>query len=74
MSESIGFYYGVLMDDLKVQAEGQGFKIKDVEKFEKIRKAINMCMLHQIATHSQVDIMFRKLQKQIVKNLERLKK
>lgn len=68
----IGFSYGILCESLKKQANEQGFELKDDEKFEKIRKAINMCGFH-VATDSQVELMIKKLQKQVVKNLVPLK-
>jgi len=64
----VGFSYGCMGDTLEDQAAKQGFKLKDSEKFEKIRKAINMCGFH-VATNSQVDMMFKKLNKQVVGNL-----
>lgn len=68
----ITFSYGVLGKSLKEQAIEQGFELKDNEKFEKIRKAINMCGFH-VATDSQVNSMFKKLQHQVIKNLVPLK-
>lgn len=66
--ESIKFSYGVLCESLKEQANEQGYELKDYDKFEKIRKAINMCGFH-VATDSQVNLMIKKLQKQVVENL-----
>lgn len=68
----VGFSYGVLGDSLKEQANKQGFELKDYEKLEKIRHAINMCGFH-VATDSQVNLMIKKLQNQVVKNLVSLK-
>lgn len=66
---NIEFMYGVLCDPLENQAQKQGYTLgKEVEKLEKIRGAINMCGFH-VATQSQVDSMFKKLQKQVVKAL-----
>lgn len=64
----VRFSYGIIGDTLTEQATKQGFELKDAEKFEKIKKAINMCGFH-VATNSQVDMMFKKLNKQVVKNL-----
>lgn len=64
----IRFSYGVLGKTLKEQAIDQGFDLKDDEKFEKIRKAINMCGFH-VATDSQVNSMLKKLQHQVIENL-----
>ena len=66
--KEVGFSYGCLGKSLKEQAEEQGFELKDCEKFEKIRKAINMCGFH-VATDSQVTAMLKKLHKQVVGNL-----
>lgn len=68
----VGFSYGIFGKTLKEQANEQGFELKDDEKLEKIRKAINMCGFH-VATESQVNSMFKKLQKQVVKSLVPLK-
>ncbi|EKS4345028.1 hypothetical protein QB607_003031 [Clostridium botulinum] len=70
--KKVGFSYGVFGDSLEKQANDQGFTLNDnAEKFEKIRRAINMCGFH-VATESQVDSMLKKLHKQILKSLETL--
>lgn len=71
MEKQVGFSYGAIGKSLKEQANEQGFELKDSEKFEKIRKAINMCMFH-VATDSQVRAMTNKLHKQVMKNLVNL--
>lgn len=72
MSSQIGFNYGVFADTLEKQAYEQGYTLgKDAEKFENIRKAINMCGFH-VATESQVDAMFKKLQSKVVKSLKEI--
>jgi len=68
MDNKVGFSYGCIGDTLEEQAIKQGFKLKNPDKFEKIRHAINMCGFH-VATSSQVDMMFKKLNKQVVENL-----
>ena len=68
----VGFSYGVFGKPLKEQAKEQGFELKNDETLEKIRHAINMVGFH-VATDSQVNTMFKKLQKKVVKNLVSLK-
>lgn len=69
----IVFRYGILCDSLEKQANEQGFTLGDKsEKFEKIRNAISMCKFH-VATESQTESMFKKLQKEVVKALKPLK-
>lgn len=68
MERKIGFSYGVLCDSLQEQAHKQGFELKESEKFEEIRKAINMCGFY-VATDSQVNSMLKKLHNQVIKNL-----
>ena len=69
---NIEFRYGVLCEPLETQANKQGFTLgAKVETLEKIRGAINMCGFH-VATQSQVDMMFKKLQKQTMKELKPL--
>lgn len=68
IKHTIGFNYGVLFDSLETQAKKQGYKLNDADKFEEIRKAINLCSFH-VATDSQVLIMLKKLHKQVVGHL-----
>jgi len=73
MNNKVGFSYGVLYDSLEEQANKQGYTLsKDADTFEKIRKAINMCMFH-VATDSQVSTMTKKLHKKIIKALKPIK-
>lgn len=70
----ITFGYSVFEKTLEEQANQQGFTLgKQAEQFEKIRKSINMCGFH-VATGSQVDSMFKKLQKKVVKELKEIDK
>jgi hypothetical protein len=70
MSKEIGFSYGVIEDSLEVQANTLGYTLgKDADKYEKIRNAINMCGFH-VATESQVNLMFNKLQQKVVGSLK----
>ena len=68
--KEVGFSYGVLYDSLEKQANKQGFTLgEDIEKFEMIKKAINMCGFH-VATNSQVEMMIKKFHKQVIKSLK----
>ena len=72
MDKEVGFNYGCFGDSLEVQANQQGYTLgNDAETCEKIRKAINMCGFH-VATESQVNSMFKKLQSKVVKSLSKL--
>ena len=69
-NNKVGFSYGVLYDSLEQQANKQGYTLgEDADTFEKIRKAINMCMFH-VATDSQVSTMTKKLHKKVIKALK----
>lgn len=68
----VGFNYGAFDKSLKEQANEQGFELQDYDKFEEIRKAINMCYFH-VATDAQVRMMINKLHKQILNNLVPIK-
>lgn len=68
MNKKIEFSYGVIGDSLEKKANKQGYTLEGADKFEKIRKAINMCMFH-VATDSQVSAMTKKLHNQVIKNL-----
>ena len=71
MMKNIEFIYGVFGDSLSEQALKQGFELQDGDKFEKIRKSINMCGFH-VATDAQVESMIKKLHNQVMKNLVRV--
>lgn len=66
--EKTWFSYGSLGKTLKEQARQLGFELNNAEKYEKIRYAINMCGFH-VATDSQVELMLKKLNDQVVKDL-----
>jgi len=74
MSE-IGFSYAVFpSNSLEEQANEQGYTLgEDADTFEKIRKAINMCMFH-VTTESQVTAMTKKLHNKVVKKLKLMNK
>lgn len=67
MSE-IRMGYGAINKPLKEQANEQGYELRNAEKLEKIRFAINMCGFH-VATQSQIDAMTKKLHKQVMDSL-----
>jgi hypothetical protein len=72
MDKQIGFNYGVFADSLEEQANKQGYTLGDEnERMESIRQAINMCGFH-VATESQVNAMFSKLQKKVTGYLKSL--
>jgi len=70
--DKVGFEYGCFGKPLEEQAIKQGFELKNADKYEKIRHAINMCGFH-VATNSQVNMMFKKLTKQVSDDLSPLK-
>lgn len=68
----IRFSYGVLQPSLEEQAKEQGLTLgSEADKFEKIRKAINMCAFH-VATQSQISSMEMKLHKQVCKAVKQI--
>jgi len=70
MDNKVGFNYGIIGESLEEQANKQGYTLgKDADTFEKIRKAINMCMFH-VATDSQVSLMTKKLHNKVTKALK----
>jgi len=68
MDNKIGFDYGLFGDTLAEQATKLGYTLACADKFEKIRKAINMVGFH-VATESQANMMFKKLHKQVTNSL-----
>ena len=74
MSKQVGFSYGILCDDLEVQAREQGYTLgKAQEKFELIKKSIHVLGFNDILTDSQKDKAFQKLNKQVIKALRPIK-
>ena len=75
MANEVGFSYAVFpSNSLEEQANKQGYTLgDDADTFEKIRKAINMCMFH-VATESQVTAMTKKLHNKVVKKLKPMDK
>jgi len=73
--KTVGFSYGVLMPTLEEQANEQGFTLGDkAETFEKLRESISWLTFHNILTDSQINMAYKKLQKQVVKSLKLLPK
>lgn len=71
----IGFRHGALCDSYEKQANEQGFTLGDkAELFNKIRFSYNMLWIHGYLTDSQADMVCKKIQKQLVKNLKPLNK
>lgn len=69
----VGFYHGALGDNYEKQANKQGFTLGDkVELFEKIGYSYNMLYIHGYLTDSQADMVCKKIQKNLVKNLKKL--
>ena len=73
MSE-IGFYHGALADSYEKQANEQGFTLGDkAELFDKIADSYNMLRIHGYLTDKQADSICKKIQKNLVKNVKRIK-
>ena len=68
------FRFGALADKLEVQAKEQGFTMGDFEETaERIKSSILTLMFQHILTDAEIDRCFKKLHKQIVKNLKPIK-
>ena len=73
--KTVGFSYGALMPTLEEQASEQGFTLGNkADNFEKLRESISWLTFHNILTDSQINMAYKKLQKQVVKSLKPLKK
>ena len=71
MAQQIGFGYGALCDPLEKQANEQGYTLgTNAEHFEKIKEALIRVMFANVLTDSQLDMAFKKLNKQVIKNLK----
>lgn len=71
MCKEIEFHYGIFCKSLEQQANEQGYTLGNKQELlEMLREAINRCLFSEVATNSQVNRMFKKLQKQVVKALE----
>lgn len=70
--KEITFDYGIFGGSLEEQANQQGYTFgEEKEKLEKIVKAINMCKFY-VATESQVNKMFDKFNKMVIKSLKEM--
>lgn len=71
----VGFHHGALCDSYEKQANEQGFTLGDkAELFDKISFSYNMLRIHGYLTDKQADIVCKKIQKQLIKNLKPLEK
>ena len=68
----IGFYHGALCDSYEQQANEQGFTLGDkADLFDKIGYAYNL--IQGYLTDSQADIVCKKIQKNLVKSIKRMR-
>lgn len=73
MSE-VGFHHGALADSYEKQANEQGFTLGDkAEMFDKIAFSYNMLRIHGYLTDKQSEQICQKIQKNLVKNIKKLK-
>lgn len=71
----VGFRHGAMCDSYEKQANEQGFTLGGkAELFEKIGFSYNLLRIHGYLTDSQADMICKKIQKNIVKNLSRIEK
>lgn len=71
----IGFHHGALCDSYEEQANSQGFTLGDrAGLFDKIGYAYNLLRIHGYLTDSQADMVCRKIQKNLVKSVTRIKR
>lgn len=70
----IGFHHGALGDSYEDQANEQGFTLGDkAELFDKIGYAYNLLRVHGYLTDSQADMVCKKIQKDLVKSVKKMK-
>lgn len=70
----IRFYHGALSDSYEKQANEQGFTLGDkAELFGQIGYAYNLLWIHGYLTDSQADMVCKKIQKNLVKSVKRIK-
>ena len=71
----VGFRHGAMCDSYEKQANKQGFTLGEkAELFEKIGFSYNLLRIHGYLTDSQADIVCKKIQKNLVKSLSKIKK
>ena len=69
----VGFRHGALCDSYEKQANEQGFTLGDkAELFDKVAYSYNLLRIRGYLTDSQADMICKKIQKQLVKNLKPL--
>lgn len=69
----VGFRHGELCDSYEKQANEQGFTLGDkAELFNEIAFSYNSLQIHGYLTDKQADMICKKIQKQLVKNLKPL--
>lgn len=69
----VGFRHGALCDSYEKQANEQGFTLGDqAELFDKVKFSYNILRIHGYLIDSQADMVCKKIQKQLVKNLKPL--
>lgn len=74
MSKQVEFRYGALSDSLEEQAKKQGFTLgNNAERLQAICNAMIMCWIHGLVTDSQKDMMMKKMQKMVIKDLKQIK-
>lgn len=70
----ISFYHGALCDSYEDQANEQGFTLGDkAELFDKIRNAYSLLRVRGYLTDSQVDVVCKKIQKDLVRSVRKMK-
>ena len=62
--------YGVLCDKLENQLKEQGYIDSKIDIHENIRESINMLYIKDYITDRQKDTLFKKLNKDIIKNIK----
>ena len=69
----VGFRHGALCDSYEKQANEQGFTLGgQAELFYKVAFSYNLLRIHGYLTDSQADMVCKKIQKQLMKNLKPL--
>lgn len=71
----VGFRHGAMCDSYEKQANEQGFTLGEKAKlFEKIGFSYNLLRMHGYLTDSQADMVCKKIQKNLMKNLSTIEK
>ena len=71
----VGFRHGAMCGGYEKQANEQGFTLGEkAELFDKIGFSYNLLRIHGYLTDSQADMVCKKIQKNLVKNLSRIEK